>query len=146
VPFTPTVLVVPIAPASGHPSGTITLTDDVVGASCTITLPATVCELPGADAGRHELHAHYNGDDNFAAAAAPTVAQLVLPGTSGQTTTGQGAPEPDSTRQTGSHQDTARVIAPSSPAHPAAVRSHPHRRARHDQPMCGALTPYPYCG
>jgi len=145
VPFTPIVLVTPIAPASGHPTGTVTLTDDVGGPSCTITLPATVCELPGADAGRRELHAHYNGDDNFADADAPAVAQLVLPGSSEPATTGQTAPEHESTRQPSAPQDSARAITPSSPAPPAAVPPHPHRRARHHQPMCGALTAYPYC-
>jgi hypothetical protein len=70
-PFSPTVLVVPEAPAAGHPSGTITLTDTANGRSCTITLPATSCALPGAAAGERELHAHYQGDSNFTPADAP---------------------------------------------------------------------------
>jgi hypothetical protein len=79
-PFTPTVLVVPFAPGSGHPTGAVIVTDLVTGASCSMSPPATVCELPGTTAGIHLLRAHYSGDDNFRGADSPVVHQIVWAG------------------------------------------------------------------
>jgi hypothetical protein len=137
-PFRPTVLVVPEAPGSGHPSGTITLTDNAAGHSCTITLPATSCALPGGAAGDHDLHARYLGDTNFTAAEAPA-AQSVQPGVPD---TGAGRPA------------TAVDARPATPAAPprdttARVRAAAAETARpstvDSRPSCGAITAYWYC-
>ncbi|MFZ1702149.1 MAG: Ig-like domain repeat protein, partial [Pyrinomonadaceae bacterium] len=56
----------PAAPPPGvnPPTGTITVTDDV-GNMCTITLPATSCDLPSTVVGLRTLTATYNGDGNY---------------------------------------------------------------------------------
>ena len=61
-----------LAPGSGTPTGTITISDGGVGAgeSCTITLPATNCSLTPSAAGNQTLIATYSGDSSFAASSA----------------------------------------------------------------------------
>ena len=51
------------APGSGTPTGTITVTDGTN--NCTITLPATSCNLPGTSVGAKTLTATYNGDASY---------------------------------------------------------------------------------
>jgi hypothetical protein len=71
-PFAPTVVVSPVGSAASTPTGRVTVLDTATGNSCTFELPANSCQLPGAAAGRHELRASYDGDDNFRRAVATT--------------------------------------------------------------------------
>jgi hypothetical protein len=58
------------SPGSGTPTGSVTVSD---GANnCTITLPATSCNLPSDAVGAKTLTAVYNGDANFNASPAST--------------------------------------------------------------------------
>jgi len=75
-PVTVTVAVNAVAPGSGAPTGTV-LVGDGTGDTCTITLPATSCTLVPTSIGNKTLSAAYGGDANFAASAAPGVAQNV---------------------------------------------------------------------
>ena len=52
------------APGAGTPTGSISVSDGT-GATCTITLPATSCNLTGTTAGAKTLTATYNGDANY---------------------------------------------------------------------------------
>jgi hypothetical protein len=161
-PFTPTVLVLPVAPGYGHPSGTVTLTDDVAGDACTITLPSTSCELPGLPAGRHGLRAEYHGDANFEAAQSPPVAQWVLDwGTGAPAATPAGARPPAAGAPPASKPAQAKPVetkpvdsAPSTgKAAPGTIaapptESTPDRMAPRPpdaREPCGALTSRPYC-
>ncbi|MFT3743531.1 MAG: Ig-like domain repeat protein [Pyrinomonadaceae bacterium] len=58
-----TASVIAAAPGSGTPTGTITVTDGTN--NCTITLPATSCNLPSTSTGAKTLSATYNSDANF---------------------------------------------------------------------------------
>lgn len=51
------------SPGAGTPTGTITVSDG--SQTCTITLPATSCNLTSTTAGNKTLTATYNGDANF---------------------------------------------------------------------------------
>ncbi len=51
------------SPGAGTPTGTITVSDGTN--NCTITLPATSCNLPSTSVGAKTLTATYNGDANF---------------------------------------------------------------------------------
>ncbi|MEP7270580.1 MAG: Ig-like domain repeat protein [Acidobacteriota bacterium] len=51
-------------PASGTPTGTVTVTDGA-GGTCTATLPATSCSITSSTAGVKTLTVTYNGDSNF---------------------------------------------------------------------------------
>jgi uncharacterized repeat protein (TIGR01451 family)/uncharacterized delta-60 repeat protein len=52
-----------VSPGSGTPTGTINVTDGTD--SCTITLPATSCDVALGARGAHTLTASYAGDANF---------------------------------------------------------------------------------
>jgi hypothetical protein len=51
------------SPGSGTPTGSITVTDGTN--NCTITLPATSCNLPSTSVGPKTLTATYSGDSNY---------------------------------------------------------------------------------
>jgi hypothetical protein len=55
------------SPGGGTPTGTITVTDGTN--NCTITLPATSCDLPSTSVGPKTLTATYNGDANYNASS-----------------------------------------------------------------------------
>jgi hypothetical protein len=75
-PVTVTVAVSAVAPGAGAPTGTV-LVSDGAGDTCTITLPATTCDLVPTTIGNKTLTAAYSGDANFAPSAAPGVTQNV---------------------------------------------------------------------
>lgn len=56
-----------VAPASGTPTGSVSITDGTN--NCTITLPATSCNLPGNYIGTRNLTATYNGSANYNASS-----------------------------------------------------------------------------
>ncbi len=62
-PYAVTANVAVNAPGVGTPTGTITVSDGAQ--SCTITLPATSCNLTSTTAGAKTLTATYNGDASF---------------------------------------------------------------------------------
>ena len=70
-----TASVAVIAPGTGTPTGTITVSDGTN--SCTITLPATSCNLPSTSVGAKTLTATYNGDTNFNTGTSAGVAHTV---------------------------------------------------------------------
>lgn len=53
----------PVAPASGTPTGTVTVSDG--SQTCVATLPATSCSLTSTTAGAKNLTATYNGDADY---------------------------------------------------------------------------------
>jgi uncharacterized repeat protein (TIGR01451 family) len=64
------------APGAGTPTGTITVTGTNTS-GCTITLPATTCELTFSATGAQTIDASYGGDGSFLGDAAPTIAHDV---------------------------------------------------------------------
>ncbi|MCL4766174.1 MAG: Ig-like domain repeat protein [Hyphomicrobiaceae bacterium] len=64
------VNVLPVAPAAGTPTGTVTVSDDL-GNSCPVTLSggAGSCSLPSTQVGTRTLTASYPGDVNFTASS-----------------------------------------------------------------------------
>src|SRR5205814_5173595 len=74
-PYTVTYSVVVNAPASGTPTGTVTVSDGT--ANCIGTLPATSCQLTTATAGAKSLTATYNGDANFNGSTSASAAHQV---------------------------------------------------------------------
>jgi Meckel syndrome type 1 protein len=134
-PFAPTVLVTPMGAAPSTPTGRVTLIDTATGHRCTVLLPATSCELPGAVAGSHHLRARYSGDDNYRRATAAAVDQILAPGRAPATTAGTrpaARPRPAPTkphRRVVSRPDEARTrhqqdVDPAAPG--PARRSAPH--------------------
>jgi len=83
--YTVTVAVAPVAPGSGTPGGTITVTDGTD--NCVITLPATSCNLTSTTTGGKTLVATYAGDANFNGSVSPGVPHQVNPAGSTATTT-----------------------------------------------------------
>ena len=73
------------APGGGTPTGTITVSDGT--SNCTITLPATSCNLVPTSAGAKSLTATYAGDANFAGSASAAVSHTVNPTPAAQTST-----------------------------------------------------------
>jgi large repetitive protein len=61
---------VSVTATTGTPTGTVTVSDGAQ--SCTITLPATSCNLTGISPGAKTINATYNGDANFGASSATT--------------------------------------------------------------------------
>ena len=81
-----------VFPGTGTPTGTITVTDGTN--NCTITLPATNCNLPGNYIGTRNLTATYNGDANYnASPASNQVSHTVNPADTLTTITSD-APDP----------------------------------------------------
>ncbi|MGL5002262.1 MAG: Ig-like domain repeat protein, partial [Casimicrobium sp.] len=76
-PVNVTVALAPVAPGAGTPSGAITVSDGT--ANCTITLPATNCNLTPTTTGAKTITASYEGDTNFNASNATGVGQTVNP-------------------------------------------------------------------
>jgi hypothetical protein len=72
-----TATVAAIAPGAGAPAGTITVSDGTV--NCSITLPATGCNLAPNSAGAKTLVAVYSGDAHFNGSSSPVVAHTVDP-------------------------------------------------------------------
>ncbi|HQR10700.1 MAG TPA: Ig-like domain repeat protein [Casimicrobiaceae bacterium] len=62
-------------PGTGTPTGTVTISDGT--ANCTITLPATSCNLTPLSTGGKTLTASYGGSASFAASVSPGVAHTV---------------------------------------------------------------------
>jgi hypothetical protein len=73
--FIVTATVAAVAPSTGTPAGSIVVGDGVD--SCTITLPATTCNLTLTTAGARMLTAQYGGDSNFTGSAAASAAHQV---------------------------------------------------------------------
>jgi hypothetical protein len=65
------------APGAGIPTGTITVSDG--SGNCSITLPATGCNLTPSSAGAKTLSATYSGDAQFSGSTSPLVAHVVDP-------------------------------------------------------------------
>jgi hypothetical protein len=65
VPFSVPASVAPNPPSGGTPTGTITVTNNVTGDQCTITLPAPSCNLTLNTTGTVTVTATYSGDANY---------------------------------------------------------------------------------
>ncbi len=76
VTITPTLNVT--SPGAGTPTGTITVTGSNT-TGCTITLPATSCQLSFTAAGAQTIDASYGGDANFAGSSATQIGHTVTP-------------------------------------------------------------------
>ena len=76
-----TVAVTVTPPGSGTPTGTLVVSDGA--ANCTITLPATSCNLTPTTIGTKTLIATYSGDANFNGSTSPGVAHTVANGPPG---------------------------------------------------------------
>jgi hypothetical protein len=90
--YTVTANVSVTPPGSSTPTGTITVTDGT--SNCTITLPATSCNLPSTLPGTKTLTATYNGDANFNASPASAGAPHTV--NKADTTTAITSDNPDS--------------------------------------------------
>jgi uncharacterized repeat protein (TIGR01451 family) len=64
------------APGSGTPTGSISVTG-TGGAACTITLPATSCNLGFTSTGAKTINASYGGDTNFNGSTASSIGHTV---------------------------------------------------------------------
>ena len=82
--------VTPIAPASGTPTGNVTVSDGTV--SCTATVAAGQCSLTFTSPGARSLTAAYTGDSNFTGSTSATEAHQVNPA---DTTTTISSDNPD---------------------------------------------------
>jgi hypothetical protein len=80
------------SPGSGTPTGTITVSDG--SQTCTITLPATSCQLTSTTAGAKTLTATYNGDVNYNASPASTGAAHSVSKANTTATIGSNTPNP----------------------------------------------------
>jgi large repetitive protein len=79
-PYAVNVSVVPVAPGAGTPTGTVSVSEGLD--TCTITLPATSCNLTSTTAGSKLITALYNADTNFnGSAAAPATHTVNKPAT-----------------------------------------------------------------
>ena len=65
-PATYTIALAAVAPGGGTPSGTVTVTSGAN--SCTVTLPATTCNLSFASLGSRTITASYVGNANYSGA------------------------------------------------------------------------------
>jgi hypothetical protein len=113
-PFAVTAAVAPVAPAVGTPGGTIAIIrNDTSATLCTITLPATSCNVTGGlphSGSPYALHAHYGGDTNFNASNSGDQ-QLIVD--KGDTTT---AVTVSGDRNAGGSFSLNVVVAPVAPA------------------------------
>ncbi len=64
---TVSVAVAPVSPGAGTPTGSVTITDSLDAATCTIAdiTTSSSCQLSLTTAGTHTLTAAYSGDSNF---------------------------------------------------------------------------------
>lgn len=91
-PYTVNFTVAATPPASGSPSGTVTVADGT-GATCIGAAPSGSCALASTTAGTKSLVATYAGDANFAGSASAAVNHTVNPAATTITITGD-APDP----------------------------------------------------
>ncbi|HKA37747.1 MAG TPA: Ig-like domain repeat protein, partial [Thermoanaerobaculia bacterium] len=70
--------VTPVAPATGTPTGTVTVSDGS-GASCIATLPAASCSLVPGSGGTVTLTASYSGDSLFNGSSGSLQHSVLLP-------------------------------------------------------------------
>ena len=75
-PYDVTFTVGAVAPASGTPSGTVTVSDGT-GATCTTSAPSGSCALTSTTAGTKSVVATYVGDANFAASTSKATSHQV---------------------------------------------------------------------
>jgi len=75
-PYDVTFTVGAVAPASGTPSGTVTVSDGT-GATCTASAPSGSCALTSTTAGTKSVVATYGGDANFAASTSEATSHQV---------------------------------------------------------------------
>ena len=75
-PYDVTFTVGAVAPASGTPSGTVTVSDGT-GATCTTSAPSGSCALTSTTAGIKSVVATYVGDANFAASTSKATSHQV---------------------------------------------------------------------
>jgi large repetitive protein len=75
-PYTVTFTVAAAPPATGTPTGTVTVSDGADGA-CTGSAPSGNCLLTSTSAGAKSIVATYAGDGNFAGSASPAVTHQV---------------------------------------------------------------------
>jgi len=75
-PYEVTFTVGAVAPASGTPSGTVTVSDGT-GATCTGSAPSGSCALTSTSAGAKSVVATYGGDANFAASTSEATSHQV---------------------------------------------------------------------
>jgi hypothetical protein len=106
-PVTVAVHVVPLAPGSGTPAGSVTVTDGID--SCSTTVAAGSCAIALTTAGSRPLTATYGGDANFAGSTSAPAAHTVSP------------PAAHVTNARASHR-TFRVSASPSPAQASRKR------------------------
>ena len=76
-PYDVTFTVGAVAPASGTPSGTVTVSDGT-GATCTTSAPSGSCALTSTTAGIKSVVATYVGDANFAASTSKATSHQVI--------------------------------------------------------------------
>ncbi len=100
------------SPGAGTPTGTITISDGA--ATCTITLPATSCNLISTTPGAKTITATYNGDANFNGSTSSGVSHTI--NKANTTTTITNAAALSSTPSTGGQAVTINwSVAVSSP-------------------------------
>ncbi len=98
------------SPGAGTPGGTITVSDGTN--NCTITLPATSCNLPGNAVGLRTLTAVYNGDLNFNASPVSAGVSHTINQASTTTVITSDSPDPSSTSQNVVVNYTVAAVAP----------------------------------
>ena len=111
-PYTVSVTVAPVSPATGVPSGTVLIIDGD-GNTCTVTLAAGSgsCNLASTSAGPKTLTATYSSDANFNASAGNASHQV----DKGDTTTTINSDLPDPSR-VGEPYTVSVTVSPVSPA------------------------------
>ncbi len=107
--YTVTMSLAVTAPGAGSPTGTVTVSDGTN--SCTITLPATSCQLPSTSVGAKTLTATYAGDSNYASSTAASLAHTVNKGNTTLTITSSSNPS-----TAGSPVTFTITVAPIAPA------------------------------
>jgi hypothetical protein len=93
-PYIVTFTVAAAPPASGTPTGVVTVSDGA-GATCTAQAPSGSCALTSTSAGAKSVVATYAGDANFAGSASPAQSHAVGPAATTALITPNGvSPEP----------------------------------------------------
>lgn len=85
--YTVSFTVSPVPPASGIPTGTVTVSDGA-GASCSAAAPSGSCALASTSAGPKTVTAAYGGDASFGGSVSPGVSHSVNPAPTVTTITG----------------------------------------------------------
>ncbi len=109
-PYTVSYTVVATAPASGTPTGSVTVSDGT-GASCVSVAPSGSCQLISTTAGAKNLTASYAGDANYVATVSAAAAHTVNPAATLTTITGD-TPDPSAVGQAFAVSYTVSVSAP----------------------------------